>query len=477
MAKKYKIHLPRKVKKKQKILIYGAGEAGKLVLQEIKNQLKTNYEVIGFLDDDRGKHGKKVGGVKVLGDIEFLKSLRKRGLEIDEVLIAIPSAPSSIVKKVVDICDELKLKYKILPGIYDVVTGRRKISPIREVRIEDILGRDPVKVSFNSISPFLDNKTILVLGAGGSIGSELVRQIFEFKPNKIVLFDHNESGVYDLHMELRARGASSNLLPFVGDIRDYDVVEWVFEKYKPDIAFNAAAYKHVPLMEHFPHEAVSTNVKGTLNLLKVSDKFPLESFVFISTDKAVYPKGVMGTTKRIGELMALNKAKAVRGRFSVVRFGNVLGSRGSVVPLFLKQIERGGPVTVTHPEIERYFMTIPEASQLVLQAASTASGGEIFMLEMGERIKILDLARAVIKLAGFEPEKDIQIKFVGLRPGEKLTEILMTEDEEKVPTAHEKITRIISPIRGDIEDFVNELLEISKVGNKDSILKKLKEID
>ena len=476
MAKKYKIHLPKKEKKKQRILIYGAGEAGNLVLSEIKKQKEATYEVVGFLDDDEKKHSKKVGGVKVLGGIEFLQKSAKSKLKIDEVLIAIPSAPSSVVKQIVDACDGLRLKYKILPGIYDIVSGRRKISPIREVRIEDILGRESVKVSFSQIALFLNKRSVLVTGAGGSIGSELVRQIFEFDPAKIILFDHNESGVYDLHMELQAQGGSSNLIPVVGDIRDYEGLAWVFEKHKPNIAFNAAAYKHVPLMEHFPHEAVSTNVRGTLNLLKISDQFPLESFVFISTDKAVYPKGVMGATKRIGEHLVINKAKSANGRYNVVRFGNVLGSRGSVVPLFLRQIERGGPVTVTHPEIERYFMTIPEAAQLVLQAAATAAGGEIFMLEMGEKVKILDLAKKVIRLAGFEPEKDIEIKFVGLRPGEKLTEVLKTDEEKRLPTEHEKISLITGPNKEDIEQYVEELLKISRVGNLSAILRKLKEI-
>lgn len=477
MAKKYQVQIPKKGIKTQKILIYGAGVAGKLVLKKIKEQKDSEYTAVGFLDDEQNKHNKKILGVRILGGLDFLKKTKQSDLRVDEVLIAIPSAPSAVIKKIVEVCDDLKIKYKILPGIYDIVTGRRKISPVRDVHIEDILGREAVRVSFRKISKFLNKKSIAVYGAGGSIGSELVRQISEFNPKNIILFEQNESGLYDLHMELLGRYNSLELIPVVGDIRDYEAVEWTFKTYKPDIVFHAAAYKHVPLMEQFPQEAVATNVRGTWNLLKASDKFPVESFVFISTDKAVYPKGVMGATKRIGEHLVINKPKTTDGRYCVVRFGNVLGSRGSVVPLFLKQIEMGGPVTVTHPEIERYFMTIPEASQLVLQAAATARGGEIFMLEMGEKVKIVDLARQVIRLAGYEPDVDIEIKFIGLRPGEKITEVLKTDQEKKSLTKHKKISKITTNHRDDVEKYVEELLNVSKVGNEKTILAKLKEID
>lgn len=475
---KYKIQIPKKEARKQKILIYGAGVAGKLVAQKIGEKDNAELEVIGFLDDDTKKHGKKSKGIEILGGLDFLKNLDKEKIHVDEVLIAIPSAPAKIIREIVEACEMAKVRYKILPGIYDIVSGRTKVSPFREVRIEDILGREPVKVSFRAISKLVDNKTMVIFGAGGSIGSELTRQTANFRPKKIILFDQNESGVYDLQMVLSAQGKKIEFIPFIGDIRDYKVVEDLFKKFKPDIVFNAAAYKHVPLMEEFPREAVYTNVLGTWNLLKVSEKYKPQIFVFISTDKAVYPEGVMGSTKRIGELLVIKKAKeSTKTKYTVVRFGNVLGSRGSVVPLFLKQIEVGGPITVTHPKIERYFMTIPEASQLVLQAASNAQGGEIFMLEMGERIKILDLAKSIIRLSGFEPDRDIEIKFVGLRPGEKLIEILMTKDEKKKPTAHEKISLIVSPEKEDIEVFVEELLKISQTKVRNKLLEKLKEIN
>lgn len=473
---KYKIYLQKKTQKKR-LLIYGAGVAGRLVLEEIERYKGKDYEVVAFIDDDKGKLSKTIDGVRVLGGLNSLKTIKKRGLEIDEVLISIPTASARVIKKIVDSCEDVGLSYKILPGIYDIITGKIKVSPVRDVQIEDVLGRESVKVSFDKISKFLDGKVLAVFGAGGSIGAEKSRQIAEFKPRRLILFDQNESELYDLHMELIASEKAENVVPIVGDIRDYQDVEWVFEKYRPDIVFHAAAYKHVPLMENHPKQAVNTNVGGTLNLLKANEKFSSKNFVFISTDKAVYPANVMGLTKRVGELLLTNRAKGyTKTKFSTVRFGNVLHSRGSVVPLFLKQIAMGGPVTVTHRKVERFFMTIPEAAQLVLQAAATAKGGEIFMLEMGEKVKILDLAKQVIRLAGFEPEKDIKIKFVGLRSGEKLTEALKTKDERKIPTNHEKISKIITKERPDIREFAEDLLKLSKTGNEKQIIKKLKEI-
>ncbi|MDP2671611.1 MAG: nucleoside-diphosphate sugar epimerase/dehydratase [bacterium] len=471
-----RIYLPKEVKKKQ-VLIYGAGVAGKLILEEIRRYQEKNYEVGGFLDDDKKKIAALVEGVEVLGGLDYLEKTKTEKPAVEEILIAIPSAPAKTIRKIVQGCEKVGLDYKILPGIYDIITGKRKVSPVREVKIEDILGREPVKVSFEKISKFLNAKKVLIFGAGGSIGSEMVRQIANFKPKKIILFDQNESELYDLHMELLALGKEEQVLPVMGDIRVFSEVQEVFEKYKPEIVFHAAAYKHVPLMEAFPAAAVETNVRGVLNILRANDEHPGQSFVFVSTDKAVYPENVMGLTKRIGELLTLDREKRnKKTKLCAVRFGNVLGSRGSVVPLFLKQIALGGPVTVTDPKVERYFMTIPEAAQLVLQAAATSQGGEIFMLEMGEKIKIVDLAKEVIRLAGFEPEKDIEIKFVGLRPGEKLTETLYKDDEKKVGTEHEKISRVYSTEKEDIEEFAEELLLISRQGSREKIIAKLKEI-
>lgn len=420
------------------VVIYGAGDAGVMVAREMRNHFSTQINVVGFIDDDHVKRGLKLLGLPVLGDRENIaKVVEKYGIE--RIILAIPSAEGKEVRKVVEICKETSAEVQILPGMFDLIDGTISVNNIREVQIEDLLGREPVKVDLEEITEYTHNKTVLVTGAGGSIGSELCRQVARFSPKKLLLLDIYEHTIYDLEIELRNEFPELKIYPLIKDIREKESMENVFRDYSPQVVFHAAAHKHVPLMEHNPEEAIKNNIKGTYNVAQAADRFNVQKFVMISTDKAVNPTSVMGATKRVGEMIIQHMDKISKTSFVAVRFGNVLGSKGSVIPLFKRQIANGGPVTVTHPEMVRFFMTIPEAVQLVIQAGAMARGGEIFILDMGEPVKIMDLANSLIKLSGFEPNVDIDIKISGVRPGEKLYEELLTADDVCDATTHKRI--------------------------------------
>lgn len=420
------------------VIIIGAGYAGNLVASDILNHNSYNRYVVGFIDDDEEKHGELSFGIEVLGGRDKIQEVVDK-FGVKEIIIAIPSLSPKESAELAAICSKTKCKVKIVPDIYAILDEYVSIKNLRPVNIGDLLQRDPVVLDIKKISHFLSGKCVLVTGAGGSIGSELCRKIIQMKPSRLLLLGKGENSIYEIHRELSCLHTSELLVPIVASVRDRKGLEEVFARYKPQVVFHAAAHKHVPLMEAQPIEAVKNNVFGTLNVGTLSGEYGVEAFVMVSTDKAVNPTSVMGATKRVAEkiIRVLNEKYATK--YVAVRFGNVLGSRGSVVPLFKKQIEAGGPVTVTDPEIVRYFMTIPEASMLVLQASTMGKGGEVFVLDMGEPIKILDLAKNMIRLSGLEPGVDIKIDFIGLRPGEKLFEELLTSEEGTLPTMHKQI--------------------------------------
>lgn len=420
------------------VLIIGAGDAGVLLMKELKNHFKGSINIIGFIDDNKYKHNLKVFGVPVLGGREVIPEIVKIH-KIEEIIFAIPSASGKVINEFVKICQQTKANIKILPGMYELIEGKVSANQIREVQVEDLLGRELIKVDLEAVSQYLTGQVVLVTGAGGSIGSELCRQIVKFSPELLLLLDSCENNVYDIEMELRNANPTMKFCPLVKDVKDRAAIEQIFGKYKPKVVFHAAAYKHVPMMEYNPEEAIKNNVLGTYNVAQAADKFRARKFVLISTDKAVRPTSVMGASKRVAEMIIQYLDNISSTEFAAVRFGNVLGSRGSVVPLFKKQIKNRGPVTVTHPDMVRYFMTIPEAVQLVIEAGSMAKGGEIFILDMGEPVKILDLAETLIKLSGLEPYKDIDIIFSGMRPGEKLYEELLIAKEHCDSTTHQRI--------------------------------------
>ncbi|MCL6590480.1 MAG: polysaccharide biosynthesis protein [Firmicutes bacterium] len=420
------------------VLIVGAGDAGAMIAREIQQRFYNSKKIVGFIDDDKYKHGQRLFGVKVLGGRRHIKRIVKE-YEVGEIIIAIPSAGGGVIRKIVSQCKQTGCSVKIMPGIYELIDGKAAVQQLRNVELEDLLRREPVKLDLTGICAFLSGKRVLVTGAGGSIGSELCRQIAKLSPNILVLLGKGENSIYEINRELREKYPALRIEPIIADIRDYQRINNIFGRFRPQVVFHAAAHKHVPLMESQPEEAVQNNIFGTKNVAEAADWFGAEVFVQISTDKAVNPTSVMGATKRVAELVIQNISRHSRTKFVTVRFGNVLGSRGSVIPLFKQQIAKGGPVTITHPEVIRYFMTIPEAVQLVLQAGSMAQGGEVFVLDMGEPIKILDMACELIELSGLVPYKDIKIKFTGLRPGEKLYEELLTAEEGTAATRHEKI--------------------------------------
>ena len=433
-------HLPSEARKRERVrvLIVGAGQAGNIVAKELRSHRELPYDVVGFVDDDPAKHGYRMAGLPVLGSRHDLPKIIKNQ-SIEEVIIAMPSAPGSVVKEIVDICHGLRVNLKTLPGMYDLIDGKVSVNLIRDVQIEDLLRREEIKVDLNSIAGYLRGERVLVTGAGGSIGSELSRQIARFSPASLILLGHGENSIYEIEMELRSTYPRSEIIPIIADIRDGGKIDQIFERFKPDVVFHAAAHKHVPLMEANPDEAITNNIFGTWNVATAADRHGAKRFVLISTDKAVNPVSVMGCTKRAAEIVIQTLNKTSKTKFVAVRFGNVLGSRGSVVPLFKKQIAQGGPVTVTHPDMLRYFMTIPEAVQLVIQAAAMGEGGEIFVLDMGSPVRILDMAKDLIRLSGLEPGQDIKIEFTGIRPGEKLYEETLTAEEGTTATKHERI--------------------------------------
>jgi len=421
-------------------LIVGAGDAGALVARELQKNRQLNLVPVGFLDDDPAKQRHQIYGVPVIGPIPDLAAVLDRQ-RVDEVIVAIPSAPGRVVRAVADVCRVKEVPFRTMPGIYELIDGRVNVSRLREVEITDLLRRAPVQIQDELVSAALAGKRILVTGAGGSIGREISRQAARWNPSHIVLLGHGENSIFEALLELRSDFPSVPFKPVIADVRDEARLRAIFAEYDPQVVFHAAAHKHVPLMEINVEEAVSNNVQGTLNTVNVALGAAVERLVLISTDKAVRPANVYGATKRMAEMIVLDTARRSGRAFTVVRFGNVLGSRGSVIPLFRQQIARGGPVLITHPDMRRYFMTIPEAVHLVLQAASMGQGGEAFLLNMGEQVRILDLAEDLIRLSGLEPGRDIEIVFTGIRPGEKLSEELWEQDKIYEKTVHPDIFR------------------------------------
>jgi len=428
----------RRRDERRRVLIVGAGEAGFIIARELKSQ-RSQYYPAAFIDDNLKKKNLNLAGIPVVGDrYDIPEAVDK--LNIQEIIIALPSAERSEISKIINICKTTNRVIKIIPSVSDLVNGKFTVSRLRSVDVEDLLGREPVSVDLSSIADYLKDRVVMVTGAGGSIGSELCRQIVNFEPSTLLLVGRGENSIYEIETELRVklRDKRMHLQAVIADIQDVKRLKHLFETYRPHVVFHAAAHKHVPLMELQPVEAVKNNVLGTWNLVELAHQYEVERFVMISTDKAVNPTNVMGASKRAAEMIVQSKNSVSRTAFATVRFGNVLGSRGSVIPLFRKQIEAGGPVTVTHPDMVRYFMTIPEAVQLVVQAGALSEGGEIFVLDMGEPVKIVDLAKDLIRLSGFT-EKEIPIQFSGVRPGEKLFEELLTKEEGTRSTVHDRI--------------------------------------
>lgn len=467
----------RNIKTSNNVMIIGAGEATNVIMREIQNSsYLANSNIACIIDDDRRKVGKYIRGVKVIGTRDKIKEAAKL-YDIDEIIFAIPSASNEVKRDILNICKETDCTLKILPGVYQMVDGEINVNSIRNVDVLDLLGRDPIEVDIESIMGYVKDKVIMVTGGGGSIGSELCRQLVSHKPKQLIIFDIYENNAYDIQQELKINYPDANVVTLIGSIRNVSRLESVFAQYKPDIVYHAAAHKHVPLMEVSPDEAVKNNVVGTWNVARMADKYGVKKFVMISTDKAVNPTNVMGATKRICEMIVQTYNEISKTDFVAVRFGNVLGSNGSVIPLFKRQIEAGGPVTVTDPNIIRYFMTIPEAVSLVLQAGAYAKGGEIFILDMGEPVKIDDLAKNLIRLSGYTRGVNMEIKYTGLRPGEKLYEELLMK-EEGLQETDNKLIHIGKPIEFDKENFFDNLEKLkeeaySETGNIRESLKKV----
>lgn len=441
--------------KQKRIMVIGAGQAGAMVIKELRRHDDLKSKAVAIIDDDESKLGARIHGVPVLGDRYHIKKVAEAE-KIDEIIIAIPSGYKNEIREIVEECSKTKCKLKIVPGIFELIDGQVSIKEIRDVEIEDLLGRDPVKVDLDEISSYLTDKVILVTGGGGSIGSELCRQIANFHPKKLLILDIYENNAYDIQNELKRKHSQLHLDVLIASVRDKERLKEIFTTYRPEVVFHAAAHKHVPLMEANPQEAIKNNIFGTKNVAECAHEFGSRRFVLISTDKAVNPTNIMGATKRVAEMLIQSMDRISKTEFVAVRFGNVLGSNGSVIPLFKKQIATGGPVTVTDAEMTRYFMTIPEAVQLVIQAGSMAKGGEIFILDMGEPVKIMDLARNLIRLSGFEPDVDMPIEIIGLRPGEKLYEELLMDEEGLAATKHNKIF-VGKPVFTDLKLLHREL--------------------
>lgn len=462
--------------KKDRVLIYGAGSSGEKILREIVNASGLHKEVVCFIDDDDNKWTRKIHNVRIKGGRDVLKSVCQEE-KIDEIIVAMPSTDRKQLAEVLNICKETKCRLKRVPGYYQILNGDVHLSDLKDVEVQDLLGRDQIEVNLSEIMGYVKDKVVMVTGGGGSIGSELCRQIAASNPKQLIIVDIYENNAYDIQLELKDKYPHLNLETLIASVRNTDKINHLFEQYHPDIVYHAAAHKHVPLMEDSPCEAVKNNVFGTLNVVRAADKYGTKRFILISTDKAVNPTNVMGATKRMCEMIVQSYNKKSNTEYVAVRFGNVLGSNGSVIPLFKKQIKAGGPVTVTHPDIIRYFMTIPEAVSLVLQAGAYAKGGEIFVLDMGEPVKIDDMARNLIKLSGYEPDIDIKIEYTGLRPGEKLYEELLMKEEGMQDTPN-KLIHIGKPIELDEEKFFNQLVHLKEVAYQDStdIRKDIKEI-
>lgn len=491
-ASRFSIRLTERLHERQKIsyhgervLVVGSGKAGTSIVQEMQRNPQLGLNPVAFVDDDNDKRGLKIRGVPVMGTRSSIPEIISK-LDINKVIIAMPTAPGSDIRDIVSICRKTGVQTKTIPGIFEILDESVRIDNIREVQIEDLLRREPVQINFKSVADFLKGKKVLVTGAGGSIGSELCRQIINCNPSQIILLGQGENSIFEIQHEVLKRLSLTNgkylhteVKACIANIRSYDRLENIINDTKPDVIFHTAAHKHVPMMEDNSCEAISNNVRGTKNLIELSLKHNVEHFVFISTDKAVNPSSIMGASKRVAEMIVLKAAREHGKNFSVVRFGNVLGSRGSVVLTFKKQIAEGGPVTITDPEIERFFMTIPEAVQLVLQASVIGNGGEIFVLDMGKALKIIDLAKDIIRLSGYEVDKDIKIISTGLRPGEKLYEELFIDGEKYEKTIHGKIliaTNASHFIPNQFEVNLELLIEKRFDSDKDSIINILKQL-
>ena len=465
--------------KANNLLIIGAGMGAREIIIAIKNNMRDKYNIVGIIDDDISKINHYILGIKVLGTRYDIPKIAKEK-NVDLIFFAINKIDAVSRRKILEICQETGVKTRVLPTTEEVINKQGAMNSLRDVQIEDLLGRDPVHLDNKNINSLIKNKTVLVTGGGGSIGLELCRQIVKYDPKRLVILDIYENNLYDIEMELRAEYPKLNLEAIVASVRDKARLNNVFETYKPEIVFHAAAHKHVPLMEKSPLEAIHNNVFGTYNVVNCADEYGVEKFVLISTDKAVNPTNIMGASKRVCEMIVQAKNKVSKTEYVAVRFGNVLGSNGSVIPLFKKQIERGGPVTVTHKDITRFFMTIPEAVQLILQAVTYAKGGEIFVLDMGEPVKIYDLAVSLIKLLGYEPNVDIPIEITGLRPGEKLYEEILMSEEGLTSTKHDKIF-ISKPMHMEMTELEEKLnilkeLEYNEKYSNENIKNVMKEV-
>ena len=452
----------------QRVLVVGAGSAGQMIINELKENPQLKKVPVGIIDDDINKIGRRIHNVKILGNTLQVKEIVEKE-NVDEIILAMANVDKARKSEIINICKETKCKLKTIPGIYEIIDGKVDIKKIRDVDIEDLLGREPIKVNMEEMSGYIEERTVLVTGGGGSIGSELCRQIASFNPKHLIIVDNYENNAYAIQQELiRRYEGKLNLSTIIASIREYKRMDEIFNEYKPDLVFHAAAHKHVPLMENSPSEAIKNNIFGTLNVARLADAYKVKRMVLISTDKAVNPTNIMGATKRAAEMIIQTINKNSETEFVAVRFGNVLGSNGSVIPLFKKQIAEGGPVTITHPDIIRYFMTIPEAVQLVLQAGAMAKGGEIFILDMGEPVKIVDLANNLIRLSGFEPGVDIKIEYSGLRPGEKLYEELLMSEEGLTKTANSKIF-IGKPVEFDSKKVMYHLEMLKKIVDNEDV--------
>lgn len=460
----------------KRVMIIGAGDAGRAIIKEILDSRHLTMKVCCVIDDDCNKEGRYINGIPIIGDRSvILKNVEK--YKIDKIILAIPSASKEERREILEICKMTKCELKMLPGMYQLIDGELNIGKLRDVEITDLLGRDPIRVNLDEIMGYVEQKVIMVTGGGGSIGSELCRQIAMYNPKQLIIFDVYENNAYEIQQELKRHHPELNLVVLIGSVRNTHRMETVFEKYRPDIVYHAAAHKHVPLMEDSPNEAIKNNVFGTYKTAKAASEYGVKRFVLISTDKAVNPTNIMGASKRLCEMIVQSFDKISKTEFVAVRFGNVLGSNGSVIPLFKKQIAEGGLVTVTHKDIIRYFMTIPEAVSLVLQAGAYARGGEIFVLEMGAPVRIDDMARNLIRLSGYTPDVDIKIEYTGLRPGEKLYEELLMAEEGMKETAN-KLIHIGKPIEMDEETFFDKLAELKEAcyNDDESIKEKVQKL-
>jgi FlaA1/EpsC-like NDP-sugar epimerase len=457
----------------RRVIIAGAGSAGEIIAKELMGHHQLGLRPIGFVDDDPRKHGKRMLDLPVLGPLSQLRNLVER-LDVDEVVIAMPRAPGDVVRAVLQAAQQAGVKARTVPGLFELLSGRLTTSALREVQIEDLLRREPIQTDLQQVRGLATGETVLVTGAGGSIGSELCRQLAKLSPARLVLVGHGENSIFDILHELERLAPELPVIPVIADVRNRERLAEVFARYRPYSVFHAAAHKHVPLMEANPGEAVTNNVLGTKNVAELAAEFGAEHFVLISTDKAVRPTNVMGASKRVAEQLVQSIAETQKKNFVAVRFGNVLGSRGSVVPTFLRQIRHGSPITITHPEMRRYFMTIPEAVQLVLQAGALGKGGEVFVLDMGQPVKIVDLANDLIRLSGLEPGVDIEIKFTGTRPGEKLYEELFFNSENAAPTSHPKVLRARNAtLAPGIGIIVDRMLTDARSGASDEEIRAL----